>query len=839
MLTTVLQATGVQTNTNKLSVQAGGLVQADNCVVDKKDVIEIRRGFNPVGLTFAFNGNADNLYVFQGRMLASNGSTLAYDANANSSSPSWTAYSGSYAPPSGANKIHAVEGVNSNLYFTTSVGVYKIDSVTGTPYLAGGPKALDGTGTVSGGSGWFNNNSNVAYQIVWGYIDANNNTVLGDPSQLINVTNTAGGGRNVDLTFTVPSGLSTSYFWQLYRSAQTNDTAVVAGVQFQLVAQANLTAGQITALSVSYTDQTPDNLKGAYLYTDTTQQGPFQTNDQPPLAVDMCYWKNMMFYLNISSKQRAYVTMISEGAPSGVQSGDTFVITSGATVLTFTGAATQDPTVPQFKVDNTSTPAANIDATARNLVACINQYAGNTLCYAYYISGYQQLPGQILLEERAIGGAAFSVISSRGGAYSPVIPSSGTTYASTNTSQQNGLAVSKVGQPEAVPLINLLPVGAADQAGYRVLPLTDAVYVLKQDGVFRVTGDNPSNLVVTVAYPDTILTVPESAVVLNNSIYAYTNQGIVTINQSEPQLLSFPIEDQLLPLQTITNFSSMSYGVAYPADRKYVFVCPAVSSDTNPSQEWVYNYITQAWTRWDRAVTGGVVNPNDNRLYFCSKASTKLVQERKAYTVMDYADDSFACSIMNFSVSGTTYTVTVDSTASAVAGYSLAQPNALHPNLPTTSVILSVVDSTHVTVQDNLQWSIGAAAYYKPIDCTTGYAPAHGGFPLYLKHFTVLNFEVDQLTARTLTGQISSDLSPYKEDLEITPIFLGFGDVPFGTSEDFGGVGFNLQPLAALVPQEKARAHWINVYINQNEALRKFVLAGATAQYEITSTRMH
>lgn len=835
MLTTVLQATGVQTNTNKLSVQAGGLVEAMNCVIDKKDVIEIRRGFNPVGGTFAFAGNADNLYVFQGTMLASNGTNFAYDSNDNSSNPLWTAYSGTYTPPSAASKIHAVEGVNSNLYFTTSTGVYKIDTITNNPYLAGGPKGLDGTGTTAGIAGWFLDTSNVAYQVVWGYIDANNNTVLGVPSQLINVSNNTGGTRNVTLTFTVPSGLSTSYFWQLYRSAQTDDLAVVAGVNFQLVAQQNLTAGQISALQVTVTDQTPDNLKGAYLYTDVTQQGPLQTNDPPPLCADMCYWKNMMFYLNISSKQTAFVTVISVGAPDGIQIGDTFTITSGSTVLTFTGDATQTPASALFKVDTSSTPAANIDATARNLVSCINQYATNTLVYAYYISGYQQLPGQILLEERTIGGATFTLTSSRGGAYSPVVPSSGTSYASTNTAQQNGLAVSKVGQPEAVPLVDLFFVGAANQPGYRILPLTDAVYVLKADGVFRVTGDNPSNLVVTVAYPDTIITVPESAVVLNNSIYAYTNQGIVTINQSEPQLLSFPIEDQLNPVQEISGFASMSYGVAYPSDRKYVFACPTEDGDTHPTQEWVYNYITQTWTNWDREFSGGIGNPTDNKLYFCSIGSAKVVQERKSYTVMDYADDSFSCLIVNSS--GTT--ITVNSTTNAVAGMSIAQPNALHPNLPTTSVIVEVTDSTHLEVTDDLQWTVGAAAYYTPIDCTAGYAPAHGGFPLYLKHWTILHFEVDQLTAHSLTGQISSDLSPYLEDLEITPIFLGFGEVPFGTSEPFGGTGFNLQPLAAMVPIEKARSHWINVYINQNEALRKFVLAGATAQYEITSTRMH
>jgi hypothetical protein len=832
MLTTVLQATGIQTNTNKLSVQAGGMVQADNCVIDKKDVVEARRGFNPVGGAFAFSGAADNEFVYQGRMLASNGSLLAYDSANNPSSPTWTSYSGTYVPPTGASKIHAVEGVNSNLYFTTTLGIYKLDAVTGTPYVAGGVKALDGTAALSGVSGWFNNTSNVAYIVVWGYNDANGNLVLGNPSQLINLSNNSGSGANVALSFTVPSGLTTSYFWQLYRSAQTGSLSVVAGAQFQLVAQQNLTAGQISALQVTTTDLTPDTLKGAFLYTDNTQQGPLQTNDPPPLSVDMCYWKNMMLYLNIQSKQRAFITMISAGSPSGVQIGDTIVFT-GASTLTYTGNASQTPASQLFKVDTSSTPATNIDATARNLVACINQDPTNTLIYAYYVSGYQQLPGQILIEKRSIGGAVVTVTSSRGGAYSPTVPSSGTTYTTTNTSQQNGLAVSKAGQPEAVPLQNLYPVGAADQAGYRVLPLTDAVYVLKADGVFRVTGDNPSNLVVTIAYPDTIITVPESAVVLNNSIYAYTNQGIVAINQSEPQLLSFAVEDQLLPLQTYTNFAAMSYGVAYPSDRKYVFGCPTASTDTTPTQLWVYNYITQAWTRWPLSYTSGVMNPNDKRLYFSQLLTTKIAQERKAYTVMDYADDSFSCNVVNSA--GTN--ITVNSSANAVIGYSLAQTNAANPNQPTTSVITAIADSTHVTVTDILQWTIGAAAYYKPINCTVGYAPAHGGFPLYLKHFGMLNLLMDQLTAKTITGQVTSDLSPYADSFTLQPNSLGFGLVPFG-SENFGGVGFNLQPLAALVPPQKARAHWLNVFLNQNEALRKFVLAGATAGYEITSVKM-
>lgn len=833
MLTTVLQAIGLATNTNKLSGPAGGLTQADNVVIDRKDVIEGRRGFGRVGNTFAFAGSGDNLFSFQNKMIATNGSTLAYDANGNGSNPLWTSYSGTYLPPTGAAKIHGVEAINKNFYFTTSNGVYKSDLVTATPYAAGGPKALDGTGVTDGaGAGWFANTSNVAYQVVWGYTDTNSNLILGDPSQLINVTNNTGAAQNVNLTFTVPSGLTVSYFWQLYRSAQTNSLSIIAGSAFQLVAQANLTAGQITALQVTYSDLTPDSLKGAYLYSDTTQQGPLQTNDPPPLALDVCTWKGMMFYANCQSKQRVYATMISVGAPNGVQVADTFVIKSGATTLTYTGNAAQNVVTHLFKVDTSSTAAANIDATARNLVACINQDATNSLVYAYYISGAAQLPGQILLEERAIGGVAFNLTSSRGGAYQPVIPSSGTTYISTNQNYPNGVYVSKINQPEAVPLVNLYPVGAGDQAIYRIFALTDAVYALKADGVYRGTGDTPSNLSFTVAYPDTIVTAPESGAILNNSIYAYTNQGIVTINQSEPQLISFPIEDQLVQIQTYANFATASYGVSYPSDRKYIFSTVTSSTDTSATQEWVYNYITQAWTRWNKNFSCGFMNPVDKKLYWGSVSPAFAYQERKAYTVMDYADDSFAVNIEN--VSGTTLTLT--STANCVVGMSLAQTTT-NVNYPIASIITAVTDATHIVVAASIQWTLGAANVYTSINCTVAYAPATGGFPLYLKHWGTINFELESLTAAQITGQVTSDLSNYLESFSLVPNLPGFGEVPFGT-EVFGGLSFSPQPLRALVPQNKARAHWINLLLNHNQALAKFVLNGASAEYDITSTRM-
>ncbi len=226
------------------------------------------------------------------------------------------------------------------------------------------------------------------------------------------------------------------------------------------------------------------------------------------------------------------------------------------------------------------------------------------------------------------------------------------------------------------------------------------------------------------------------------------------------------------------------------------------------------------------------MNPVDKKLYFSSVTPAYLYQERKAYTVMDYADDSFTVNIEN--VSGTTITLT--STTNCVVGMSLAQTTT-NVNYPIASIITEITDSTHIEVTDSIQWTIGSAAVYTPIDCTVAYAPATGGFPLYLKHWGTVGFELESLTAAQITGQITSDLSNYIESFTLEPNLPGYGEVPFGT-EVFGGLSFSLQPLRALVPQNKARSHWINVLLNHNQALAKFILNGVSAEYDITSTRM-
>jgi len=717
---------------------------------------------------------------------------------------------------------------NKNFYFTSATGVKKMDSYSATPGKAGMYKALGGIGVTSGATGYMSNNNQVAYRIVWGITDANNNKVLGAPSQRIIVINNSGGTRDVALTFDLPAGVTTSHIYQIYRSAQSGGVATEPSDELQLIVEKNPSAAEVAALSASYTDSTPDNLRGAALYTNPSQQGIAEANDEPPLAKDIAVFKNCAFYANLISKQRMYITLISAGG-SGLVNDDTVTIAG----VVYTGKATETPASGEFKISTSGTAAQNIEDTAKSLVKVINQYASNTSVYAYYVSGYQDLPGQILIEERSIGGAVFYALSSRGSAFSPNLPSSGTSYPSTNDTQQSYVAISKPGQPEAVPLKNYFPVGSGAAAVLRIVPLRDSAFILKEDGIFRVTGESVDDFRIEEFDKTTILTCQESAVALNNQVYAWTTQGIVAISEGGTRIMSRPVELTLLQVSTsnYTNFDSASFGVGYESDRKYGFATVTGTSDTYAKRMYVYNFLTETWTYWDFNLTCGIVSKRDNKLYLGDAVLNYIRQERKDYRITDYADRELSLNIL--SSSGTTVEL-ADTTGLAI-GWSIAQFSGTIP--VRDSVIQSIVDSTHVTVNDTLNWESGSATGYEPIEAMMTWAPLHGDMPAVLKHFQDQVAIFSNANFDTLEFSYTSDLSIVSETVEMSPK----GGAPYGLfgwgEAEWGGGTPQLQPIRTLVPKEKARCHWLNLSATHEQALTSFALAGLTLFFEPVSSR--
>src|SRR6185436_8214092 len=695
---------------------------------------------------------------------------------------------------------------------TTSIGIQKLAVINGTIIPAGTPQGLDGSGTTTGAGGWFPDQTQVAYRIVWGYVDANDNTILGAPSERIIVANNSGGSKNVSLTFTIPDGITTSYFYQVYRSPTSVDLATTPNDEMQLVIQLNPTAGEIAAQSVTLTDAVPDELKGATIYTAASQQGIGQSNFTPPIAIDFTTFKNFTFYANTIGKQFIDLTLLSVGAPSGLLLNDT--ITIGG--LTYTAKAVENAAAAEFRLFTTGTPSENIDTTARSLVHVINTYASNTTLYAYYVSGFNDLPGQILLQERGIGGTAFTLSVSRPSAWYF------TTSTSTNDTFPARVYISKFQQPEAVPLLNSLDIGSADKPILRILALRDSVFVFKTDGVFRITGDDLTTFAVTPWDNTVNLRSPEAAVLLNNQIYCFTTQGVIAVSETGSSIVSRPIENTLLTISAdqYTTFDAVTFAVSYESDRKYILNTISSIGDTTSTQSFTYNYITNSWTRWvfPRNVTAGILNPTDNKLYMASGdvGFPFIYQERKMFNETDFADDQFSVSI----TASSGLTVNVNSTTNILAGYTLTQ------NF-NKSTITAVVDATTLLVSDTISWNVATALIYKLIDISIEWTPIHGGNPTLTKLFQEVIYFFSKPDFDQMTVSFSSNFSQAAESFTIEPASsqAGWGVDPWGDGPWGGGEG-QLQPLRTWVPLEKCRAHWILMRLQKSQALTTFALNG-------------
>lgn len=812
-----LQLRGLYTHPNPLSeVPPGALLRANNLVMDKEGIIETRRGFKTYGTDDGTK--ADQLFNFKDVLLKSYNSKLAYDSD---NAGTWVDYTGSYTAPTGAVNVHGLEA-SKNFFFTTSAGIYKLDAVTGTPGPAGMVRALEGVGVLTAlATGFFTNNNQVAYRIVWGIKDANNNLILGAPSSRITVVNATANPEDVILTFTIPAGITVNHFYQIYRSGLSGGSTITPNDELGLVVEDNPTAGEITAGAITLTDSTPDNLRGATLYTSPSQQGIAKSNDQPPLSQDIAFYKNVTLYANTKTKQRATFTLIAVNAP-GMVVNDTITIGT----VTYTAKAAETIASAQFKVTTALTPAENIDATAQSLVRVINLYSGNTAYYAYYLSGYNDLPGKILIEERTIGGSSFAITASNGGAFNPTIPVSGTTFSTTNEEAKNRIYISKVQQPEAVPIANYIDVGSADKNILRVIALRDSVFIFKEDGVFRLTGETIDNFAVSLFDVTVVLTAPESAVPFNNQIFAYTTQGVVAISDTGSNIVSRPVEVDLLPITTYPNFSSITFGVAYNSDRKYILFLQSKSTDTYPTQAYVYNAISNQWTTWAMPRSCGKVNSRDDKLYLGSAISGYIYQERKTYTLADYADGELAVNITG--MSGTTVYLT--STTGIVAGLQLYQTAGI-------SSIVSIVDANTITVEDTITWTLGAATVLEPIPTQFQTIQQTCQNPGILKQFRDLSVFFRNANFKKISVTIISDISPSTETTDVEPVTEGpWGSFPWG-AVGWGGGDAGFQVIRTLIPRNKQRAHWINIRVTHSYARDYFAIAGVSIMYSPGSER--
>ena len=383
----------------------GALSIANNVVIDRPSVVATRRGFDNSFSTITGAGVKSEFQYANVLLLHGTNETMYADPAGDGS---FSAYTGTYNvpdPTNAASRIHGIE-TNKNFYFITQNGTYRLDTPVGTPRLAGAPPGLSGYGSPVGTSGFLPANTSIAYRVVFGYTDFNQQLVLGAPSSRIVVTNAAstvsitgltgstqinltstaglvagqtitqstfseiiltvasgyvtvasntgyvagdasvGSDTNVSLTFQVPKEIqasATNFIFQVYRSDASPDLATQPSDEMALTYEDVCTATP----TITVSDVTPSALLGASLYTNVGQGGILQANYRPPWAADLCTFKQYAFYANCRTLQNATLTLIAAGASNGADAlipGDTVTFTgTEAGTPTFTVTATSGP----------------------------------------------------------------------------------------------------------------------------------------------------------------------------------------------------------------------------------------------------------------------------------------------------------------------------------------------------------------------------------------------------------------------------------------------------------------------------------------------------------------
>lgn len=213
---------------------------------------------------------------------------------------------------------------------------------------------------------------------------------------------------------------------------------------------------------------------------------------------------------------------------------------------------------------------------------------------------------------------------------------------SDNLESPNRIMYSKLSQPEAVPLVNYIDIGTKDEPIERILALRDYLFVIKTDGIYIVSGGG-GQFSVEQLETEKILC-PDSAVVLNNQIYMLTNNGVITLNESSPMIISRMIENKF---QATAKYRSLvrtlGFGISYTDDRAYLLWIPSSDLDEACTQCYRYNILEKTWTRWTKTASAGTVIDTGSSLMYIADGDRPIVmQERKNLDRTDFADKELA-----------------------------------------------------------------------------------------------------------------------------------------------------------------------------------------------------
>lgn len=474
------------------------------------------------------------------------------------------------------------------------------------------------TSSISGTT--FSAGTAVAYRVVVGMNLPNGRIAIGPPSERIILIGSATAAWSGSITAYPSPGLpydDVTPFFQVYRTRSAS-SITDPGDQMFLCYESAISYGS----GLQFTDQCIDDLLGAELYTNTTQDGIAATALAPPtFANDVAAFGNSVVLAD--ALEPVSITLKVLGTSTLVAGASYFTLTptplfpigaqSYGGAVRFTAiSGTTSPSTNEFQIASGGTSAQNAVQTARNIVSCINRSPD---AMAYTARYDESEPGTVIVTSLWPGTSKSNVavyydgvnwISSTTQAAITFSASSASVLTSISVTQQasskrkrNEIRYSEPAAYDSFPAINAANIGNTSDGIVRLLPLSDVLIAVKEDSVWSMDQGFEPRIY------DTALScvLPQSFARVNNQWIGCFTRGFVSLGASQGVAIGRPI-DRDVSAQYGAFLDGFSYDIASAAaiDLSGNYLC------TFNSRAYVYNVVAQAWSEWSVDLVAGNVS---------------------------------------------------------------------------------------------------------------------------------------------------------------------------------------------------------------------------------------
>lgn len=431
------------------------------------------------------------------------------------------------------------------------------------------------------------------------------------------------------------------------------------------------------------------------------------------------------------------ITASSGGTPN-VALANYLITVTGANTFTFAETAANSSGTLSYRQNNymfyfdktSSSIAVQLRSTAQAIIKAINRDPAS-LIYANYIS--TNVPGQMLFQGKDFTGqiSMAASVALLGNEFLPILPTDFTTgsqVTSGSTSEINVFYTSKLSEPEAVPIVNRFPVGSGSKNIQRIIALRDSVIIIKEDGIFRLTGDTPETFLITVL-DNTVFCVAKSSVqLLNNEVIFLSNQGVCRVSENAVQIVSRRIDDVIQPILGKATLEAETSAVSYESERLYYLTTLTPNSDAT-DVTWIFNVVNGIWTSCTNFIYQGIIGPSNSFYYI--DLSNNIMKERKTQTKIDYCGQNTTVTVN--SVSADKLTANISSVSVPTADDVIVKNNVFNR---IKSVALNGIDFDVVFYNRGNLVAADTPILYAGYTSTIKFAPFHAGAVGRFKQFS-------------------------------------------------------------------------------------------------------